>query len=132
VLDEDVHQLHRGALGAVEEGQRAAVGDVLADGGADVLDELHEAADDIEIDGALLVEVQVEGALGDAGGAGDVVDGGVVVALGGEELASRGDEVGAPAVSRRPWRSELAVHRRILVGAPARGQGAIDRVAAGG
>ena len=70
----------------------------------------RKLAHELVVDLALLVEVEVERPLGDAGGARDVVDGGGVITLLAEDVARGGDELGAPLVAQRrralgprPW-----------------------------
>jgi hypothetical protein len=105
VLEEDAHELAGGALGLgdeVEPGARRA-----AHRAGDLQDELEETLDDLVEEVALLVEVEIEGALGDAGGAGEIVDGGAVVALLAEHALRGGDQTGAALV---PGRLSLAGH----------------------
>src|SRR5262249_62043562 len=63
---------------------------------ADVLDEREEAADDLVEDLALFLKVEVKRALGDGGGARDVVDGRGVIAFLREHAARGLDELSAP------------------------------------
>ena len=71
----------------------SAAGVDLEDGRAEALE---EQVDELGEDGAFVLEVEVEGALGDLRGGDDVVDLRVVVALRGEDVARRSQQLLPP------------------------------------
>jgi hypothetical protein len=95
VLLHEIDEALGGLLGAREEIERVPAGGHLRDRGADGFDRVEELADDREEDLALLLEVEVVRALGDAGGSCDVLDGRLVVAALAEQRACGRQELGA-------------------------------------